>query len=53
MGIGNSSKLHTSKILRLLEDLPFVIETVDNEARIGSFLPILDEMKSGGLIALE
>ena len=31
MGFGHSSRLHTAKILRLSEDLPFVIEIVDDE----------------------
>ena len=30
MGFGASSRLHTSKILRLSEDLPLVIEIVDS-----------------------
>ena len=29
MGFGHSSRLHTAKILRLSEDLPFVVEIVD------------------------
>ena len=31
MGFGASSRLHTTKILRLSEDLPLVIEIVDSE----------------------
>jgi PII-like signaling protein len=53
MGFGHTSKLHTSKILRLSEDLPLVIEIVDNEDKIKAFLPILDEMMSSGLVTLE
>jgi PII-like signaling protein len=53
MGFGHSSKLHTSKILRLSEDLPLVIEIVDNEEKIKAFLPSLDEMVSSGLVTLE
>ena len=34
MGFGASSRLHTTKILRLSEDLPLVIEIVDAEDRI-------------------
>src|ERR1700682_2571546 len=44
MGFGHSSRLHTAKILRLSEDLPFVIEIVDSEAKINEFLPVLDTM---------
>jgi uncharacterized protein len=53
MGYGKSSRLHTSKILRLSIDLPLVVEIVDSEERINAFLPALDEMMSGGLITLE
>jgi PII-like signaling protein len=53
MGFGASSRLHTSKILRLSEDLPLVIEIVDSEDKINGFLPMLDGMMSSGLITLE
>ena len=55
MGFGASSRLHTSKILRLSEDLPLVIEIVDSEEKINAFLPMLDGMMTSGsgLITLE
>ena len=53
MGFGHSSRLHTTKILRLSEDLPLVIEIVDSEDRINGFLPALDPMMGSGLITLE
>ena len=57
MGFGNTSVIHTSKVLRLSEDLPLVIEIVDSEEKIQKFLPILDELieksNCGGLITLE
>lgn len=53
MGFGKSSRLHTAKILRLSMDLPLVIEIVDTEEKIRSFLPLLDEMMGGGLVTLE
>ena len=53
MGFGKSSRLHTSKILRLSMDLPLVIEIVDSEEKINSFLPVLDEMVGGGLVTTE
>jgi len=53
MGFGQSSRLHTSKILRLSEDLPFVIEIVDSEEKIDAFLPVLDGMMGSGLVTLE
>lgn len=53
MGFGKSSRLHTAKILRLSMDLPLVIEIVDSEEKIQSFLPILDSMMKGGLVTME
>jgi len=53
MGFGKSSRLHTTKILRLSEDLPLVIEIVDSEDKINGFLPLLDRMMSSGLVTLE
>jgi PII-like signaling protein len=53
MGFGKSSRLHTAKILRLSADLPLVIEIVDSEEKIQSFLPVLGQMMGGGLLTLE
>jgi PII-like signaling protein len=53
MGFGKSSRVHTSKILRLSADLPLVIEIVDSEEKINSFLPTLEKMIGGGLVTLE
>lgn len=53
MGFGHSSRLHTAKVLRLSEDLPMVIEIVDSEEKINTFLPLLDGMMGSGLITIE
>jgi uncharacterized protein len=53
MGFGKSSRLHTTKILRLSLDLPLIIEIVDSEEKIQTFLPILDQMMGGGLVTME
>ena len=53
IGFGAHSRIHTSKILRLSEDLPMVIELVDEEEKIKSFLPDLDSMIEEGLITIE
>lgn len=57
MGYGKQSVIHTSKILTLSEDLPRVIEIVDTNDKIESFLDevnkLFDEAKSGGLITIE
>jgi hypothetical protein len=52
-GFGKSSRLHTSHILRLSEDLPIVIECVDTADRIEAILPVLDEMIGDGLVTIE
>jgi len=52
-GYGSSSRYHTDKILRLSQDLPIVIEVVEDSQRIEEVLPRLDEMVGGGLITLE
>ena len=53
LGFGADSRIHTAKILRLSEDLPLVIEIVDESDRIAEFLPDLDAMIVEGLITLE
>ncbi len=53
MGFGCKSHLHTTKLLRLSEDLPIVIEIVDSEEKISQFLPELDQMVHEGLVTLE
>ena len=53
MGFGASSRIHTSKILRLSEDLPLIIEIVDTEENIQKIIPFLDEHVTEGLITLE
>ena len=53
MGFGQSSRLHTAKILRLSGDLPMIIEIVDAEEKIKAFLPTLDAMMPSGLVTLE
>ena len=52
-GFGANSRVHTSKILRLSQDLPIVIEIVDRPQQIESFLPLLDEMVTEGMMTLE
>ena len=52
-GFGADSRLHTSRILRLSEDLPVVIEIVDTPERVELVLPLLDEMVSEGMVTLE
>jgi PII-like signaling protein len=53
IGFGAHSRIHTTKILRLSEDLPIVVEIVDRPDRIASILPDLDAMVREGLMTLE
>jgi PII-like signaling protein len=53
MGFGANSRIHTAKILRLSEDLPIVVEIVDNAEKIERLLPLIDEMVQEGLVTLE
>lgn len=52
-GFGAHSRVHTSRILRLSEDLPVVNEIVDRPERIEAILPALDELVAEGLVTLE
>ena len=38
MGYGKHSLIHTSKILRLSEDLPYIVEIIDENSKIEAFL---------------
>jgi PII-like signaling protein len=53
VGFGHSSRIHTSKILRLSQDLPLIIEIVDTDEKIKAFLPTLDAIMPSGLVTLE
>jgi hypothetical protein len=54
---GAASRIHTAKLLRLSEDLPIVVEVVDTEERIASFVKVagqlLEHAGCGGLITEE
>lgn len=52
-GFGAHSRIHTTKILALSEDLPVVVEIVDKPERIEAILPLIDEMVGEGLVTLE
>ncbi len=53
MGFGANSTIHTSKILRLSEDMPVIVEIVDTHEKLTSFLSIIDGAVSEGLATLE
>jgi hypothetical protein len=53
LGFGQSGKLHRGHLFPSTQDLPVVIEIVDSEEKINSFLPVLDEMMESGLVTIE
>jgi PII-like signaling protein len=53
MGFGRHSRMHAAKLLDLSTDLPIVIEIVDSEEKVNSFLPVVDELVTEGLVTLE
>ncbi len=53
LGFGHSSRLHTTKILRLSQDLPLVIEIVDSEENVEKFLAAIEPIMGSALITTE
>lgn len=57
MGFGANSVMHTTRLLRMSEDLPIVVEIVDAQERIDAFLAtaeaMIDETGCGALITVE
>jgi PII-like signaling protein len=52
-GFGASSVVHTTRILRLSEDLPIVIELVDTAEKVERYLTEIEEMVSEGMVTTE
>ena len=52
-GFGAHSRIHTSKILRLSEDLPVIIEIVDTLDKIDNFIPLIDDAIEEGMATIE
>jgi uncharacterized protein len=52
MGFGQSATLHQRHLFSDT-DAPVVVEIVDSEEKINSFLPILDDMMESGLVIFE
>ena len=53
MGFGHSSHLHTTKVLRLSQDLPLIIEIVDSEDKIDQFVVAIEPMMGSALMTTE
>ncbi|CAI9413009.1 DUF190 domain-containing protein [Nocardioides sp. T2.26MG-1] len=52
-GFGSSSKVHTSRLLSLSEDLPVAVVIIDVAERIEAFLPQVDEVVGEGLVTID
>lgn len=52
-GFGASSRIHTTRLLSLSDDLPVAVVIVDQEDRVRAFLPQLDELVKEGLVIVD
>jgi PII-like signaling protein len=52
-GFGASSRIHTSRLVSLSEDLPVLVIIVDEPAKIRAFLPQLEELVQEGLVVVD
>jgi PII-like signaling protein len=52
-GFGANSIVHTTRILRMSQDLPVVVEIVDTDEKIADFCEAATEMVSEGLVTTE
>jgi len=50
MGFGHSSRLHTTMVLRLSQDLPLIIEIVDGEDKIAAFVAAVEPIMGSALV---
>jgi PII-like signaling protein len=51
-GMGPHSEIHTFSLLSMSENLPIIVEIIDNEEKIINFTKILDEIVDEGLVTL-
>ncbi len=52
-GYGATSRIHTSRILSLSEDLPIIVIIIDTAEKVDAFLPQLQELVSGGIAVID
>jgi PII-like signaling protein len=53
IGFGRSGRIHAAKTIRLVYDLPIVVEIVGSQEKIDEFLPALEQLMSGGIVTVE
>lgn len=52
-GYGAGSRIHTTRLLSLSEELPVAVVIVDDAERVRAFLPHLDELVQEGLVMVD
>ena len=52
-GFGAGSRIHTSRLVSLSEDLPVAVIVIDSKDHIDAFLPQLDELNTQGLVIID
>lgn len=52
-GFGASSRIHTTRLLSLSEDLPVMVVLVSSPERIRAFLPQVEELVTNGLVTID
>lgn len=52
-GFGANSRIKSSRILALSDDLPIVVEIIDNAEYIDKILPFLEEAVREGLVTMD
>ncbi|WP_344050258.1 DUF190 domain-containing protein [Streptomyces thermoalcalitolerans] len=52
-GFGETSVVHTTRLLSMADDLPTAVVIVDEEDRVRAFMSQLEELPISGLITLE
>lgn len=53
MGFSSSGRVRSASLLRLSENLPIVVEIVDEKEKIDAFLPHLRRMIHNGIVTLQ
>ena len=57
MSYGAGTTIHTAHLIEISQDLPIIIEIVDTEEKVNTFLPVVNQIfeksKRGGLITTE
>ncbi len=52
-GFGATGRIHSVKVLHLSEDVPIVVEILEEPERIAAFIPTLDKMVAEGAVTIE